>query len=74
MLYIHFIMIYRIHKISVLPKINRILKFLQKIINLKHIMMKSSRFYEDEIKEENIIKDVRNLFRLAKENKVIKYT
>ena len=37
-------------------------------------MMKSSRFYEDEIKEENIIKDVRNLFRLAKENKVIKYT
>ena len=74
MLYIHFIMIYRIYKISVLPKINRILKFLQKIINLKHIMMKSSRFYEDEIKEENIIKDVRNLFRLAKENKVIKYT
>ena len=37
-------------------------------------MMKSSRFYEDEIIEENIIKDVRNLFRLAKENKVIKYT
>ena len=36
-------------------------------------MTKSSRLQEDKIIEENIIKDMRNLFRLKKENKTIKY-
>ena len=36
-------------------------------------MTKSSRLQEDKIIEENIIKDIRNLFRLKKENKTIKY-
>ena len=35
-------------------------------------MMKSSRLEEGENAEENIIKDVRNLFILTKSNKAIK--
>ena len=34
--------------------------------------MKSSRLQEDKHIEENIIKDIRNVFRLKKNNKVIK--
>ena len=72
MLQVSFIMIYLIHKISVLLKITRILKhFLrskQALIFLKnnklfsqHIMMESSR-----LEEENIIKNLKNFYRLEK--------
>ena len=56
-------------RVSVLLKNARILKrFLKSIIDLfsQHIMMKSSRFNEYKNMEENIIKYVRNLFRLKK--------
>ena len=72
MLQVNFIMICIIRKISVLLKITRISKrFLNSIIEFyflkdnqffsEHIMMKSPS-----LEEENIIKDVRNLFRLGK--------
>ena len=68
MLQINFIMIYIIHKISVLLKITRILKrFLKSIIEL--YFLKHNTFFSQHImtenpslEEENIIKDVRNLF------------
>ena len=72
MLQINFIMICMIHKILVLLKITRILKFfLRRIIGFyflrrnfffsQHIMMESPS-----LEEENIIKDIRNLSRLEK--------
>ena len=76
MLQFNFIIVYIIHKILVLLKITRILKhflrtmidfhFFKKIINFfsQHIMMESSS-----LEEENIIKDVRNPFRLNKTEK-----
>ena len=36
-------------------------------------MIKSSRLEKDKKIEDNIIKDIRNLFKLKKENKAIKY-
>ena len=59
MLQVNFIMIYIILEISVLLKITRIKK--NHFFFSQHIMMGNSRS-----KEENIIKDVRNLFRLEK--------
>ena len=71
MLQFNFMMICIIHEILVLLKITRILKrFLRRIIMfyfllkkkiffLQHIMMKCPN-----LKKENIIKDVRNIFRL----------
>ena len=64
-----------IHKTLVSLKITRILKlflrsivdfyfFLKKFFFLQHIMMGSSRPEDDENIEENIIRDVRNLFVL----------
>ena len=55
-------------KILVLPKITRILKrFLTSIIDFsQNIRMKSSRLKEYKNIEGNIIKDVRNFFRLKK--------
>ena len=38
----------------------------------QHIMQKRSRLEKDEKIEDNIIKDVKNLFRLKKENEAIK--
>ena len=76
MLQFNFIMTCIIHKILVLFKITRILKpFLRSIIEFlfketncfffsQRVMMKISRLEEDKNIEENIIKDVRNLFRL----------
>ena len=72
MLQVSFIMIYLIYKISVLLKITIILKYFlrskQTLIFLKnnklfsqHIMMESSR-----LEEENIIKNVKNFYRLEK--------
>ena len=67
MLKVNFIIIYVIHKISVLLKTllqsYDILKILLKrnFFFLQHIMMESSR-----LEEENIIKDIRNLIRLEK--------
>ena len=68
MLQVNFIMI---NKISALLKMTRILKhFLRSIIDFyilkhlffsQHIMMESSS-----LEEENIIKDIRNLFRFEK--------
>ena len=55
MLQVNFVMIFIIHKILVLRKITRILKHFFS----PHIMMESPS-----LEEENIIKDVRNLFRL----------
>ena len=79
---VNFIMIYIIHKISVLLKTIRILKrFLRSIIDFyllkaslffsQHKMIKISRLEKDKNMEENKIKDVINLFRLKK-NKAIK--
>ena len=72
MLQVNFIMAFIIHKILVLIKITIILKrFLRSIIDFyffkkqlfsKHLTMESSI-----LEEEQIIKDVRNLFRLKKE-------
>ena len=61
-------MIYIILKILVLLKITRILKrSLMSIIDFsQNITMKSSRLKEYKNIEENIIKDVRNFFRLKK--------
>ena len=69
---INFVMICIIHKISVLLKITRILKtpfkdFYLKIIIiffLQHITIDSPRFEAD-----NVIKDVKIIFRLEKLNK-----
>ena len=67
MLQVNFIMIYRIHKILVLLKIIRVLKqFFRKTIFSQNIMIKSSKLKEYKNIEENIIKYVRNLFRLKK--------
>ena len=60
MLQVNFIKIYIIHKIFVLLKITRILKLFLK--GFYFFSQQSSSF-----EEENIIKDVRNLFRLKKE-------
>ena len=59
-LQVNFIKIYIIHKIFVLLKITRILKLFLK--GFYFFSQQSSSF-----EEENIIKDVRNLFRLKKE-------
>ena len=73
MLQVNFIIMYIIHKMLVLIKITRILKyFLRSIIDFyfsfktnelfsQYIMMESPR-----LEEENIIKDVINLVRLEK--------
>ena len=70
----HFVMIYIIIKILVLLKITGILRrFLRsllgflfpKLINfLATYIMKMSKFAEDKNAEKNIIRNVRNLFRL----------
>ena len=65
MLQVNFIKIYIIHEILVLLKITRTLKtFLRSIIDF--YFLECSRLEEDENMEENITKDVRNLFRLKK--------
>ena len=77
MLHVNIIMIFIIHKILVLLKITIFLKhFLRSIIDFyffkkndffsQHIMMKSSGLEEYKNIEENIIKDVRNVFSLKK--------
>ena len=50
----------------IFKKYNRLF-FFKKIVFLQHIMMENPR-----PEEENIIKDIRNLFRLKKETKAIK--
>ena len=79
-LQINSIMIYINHKNLVFLKINRILQhfsrslkdfsffFKKKVIDFfsKCVMIKSSRLEKDKNIEENIIKDVRSLFRLKK--------
>ena len=73
MLQVNFIMISIIYKILVLLKITRILKqFLRSIIidfYSQHIMKKISMLKEYRNIKENIIKDIRSLFRLKKANK-----
>ena len=73
MLQVNFIMIFIIHKILVILKITRILKhFLRSIIHL--YFLKNNIFFFSQpkvmeipsLQEENIIKYVRNLFRLEK--------
>ena len=72
MLQVNFIMIYIIHKISVLLKINKILKrclmniyyFLKKSIFFDNIFMQSTKHEEYENITENVIKNVRNFIRL----------
>ena len=77
MIQLNFIIICISHKVSILLKITRILKlFLRSIIDFylkkrmiffsQHIIMESSRHEEDKNIEDNIIQDVRNLFRLKK--------
>ena len=72
MLQVNFMMIYIIHRISVLFKITRISKrFLRSIIDFycfkkqlffsQHMMIKSPR-----LEEKNTIKDIKNLFKLEK--------
>ena len=75
MLQVYFIITYIIHKISVLLKITRILKhFLRLMLDFLHftkidkffsqyLMMKSSRCEQYKNIEENIVKNVSNLFR-----------
>ena len=64
MLLVNFIMIYVIHKISVLLKITGILRcFLRSIIDF---YFKKIYIFFTTYNEDNIIKDVRNLFRLKK--------
>ena len=73
MLQVNFIMICIIHKISVLFKITRILKTLFKECNKLLFFKKKIFFFSSHLmikspslKEESIIKDVRNVFRLEK--------
>ena len=80
MLQISFIMTYIVHKILVLLIITRIFKTVFKE-NKKnnqqfsqHITMKTARLEEDKNVEDNINKDVRNLFRLKKLKNEINYS
>ena len=83
MLQVNFIVIFIIHKISILLKITRISKRFFKEYNkllffffkksfFSHLMMKSPRLEEHKNIEENIIKDVRKLFRLKAKIKQLK--
>ena len=76
MLQVNFIIIYIIHKISILLKTTRVLKRSLRSNNqflLQHKIMKILRLEEDNNIEENIIKDIKNLFRL-KNTKIRKKT
>ena len=69
MLQVNFIIIYIIHKISIFLKTTRVLKRFLRSNNqflLQHKIMKILRVEEDNNIEENIIKDIKNLFRLKK--------
>ena len=69
MLQVNFIIIYIIHKISIFLKTTRVLKRFLRSNNqflLQHKIMKILRDEEDNNIEENIIKDIKNLFRLKK--------